>query len=192
MPASDEAAEAIESDEKDARHATLGLSASIIKTIKESLEIEPESTSGAEADTSAKPVMAATIISRTPKSTPKKTPLTPKDSRITAAESWAASYRSTKKAKVGPAAARAYYIWYSDKTLTPEAIAKLLRQPPLQTNTVVGYILEAIRLEGLPYEKSRLENEVLTKLNQELLDGRYKGLVQAVQDLKAADGQKQT
>lgn len=38
----------------------------------------------------------------------------------------------------------------------PEAAA-LLRDPPLQNATVAVYVLEALRLEKLPFERGRLE-----------------------------------
>src|SRR2546430_11853938 len=41
-------------------------------------------------------------------------------------------------------------------TLFRSEIAKMLRDPPLQTTTVVNYILESIRLEKLPYDKKRV------------------------------------
>ena len=69
--------------------------------------------------------------------------------------------------------------------LDPVAIAQLLREPPLQTNTVVSYILEAIKLEKLPYPKARLRDEVLALLPEQVLDLRYKMLFNACKGAQA-------
>ena len=101
-----------------------------------------------------------------------------KDARILAAEAWLLEYRKPNtKSRATGAALRAYHIWTRNGDLDPVAIARLLREPPLQTNTVVSYILEAIKLEKLPYPKARLREEVLGLLPQEVLDLRYKTLV---------------
>jgi hypothetical protein len=105
-----------------------------------------------------------------------------KDSRIIAAEKSVALYRSTKHVlKVQPSALRAYYIWVENHGLAPEAIAALLRNPPLQTATVVGYILSSISLESLPFPKARLRSEILSEIPQEILDRRYSTLVKSAQ-----------
>jgi exonuclease 3'-5' domain-containing protein 2 len=49
---------------------------------------------------------------------------------------------------------------------------------PLQTTTVVNYILEAARAEKLPFEKDRLR-AVLGELPKEVVAGRYKTLIRA-------------
>jgi len=104
----------------------------------------------------------------------------PKDSRIVAAEAWLLQYRtSNPKPRAAGAALRAYHIWTRNDDLGPVAIAALLREPPLQINTVVGYILEAIKQEKLPYPKARLRDEVLALLPREVLDLRHKTLARA-------------
>jgi len=101
------------------------------------------------------------------------------DDRIVAAETWVKQYCAERtKLNARPAQLRAYYIWREDKSLDPQAVAKLLRDPPLQTSTVVSYILMAIKLEGLAYDKDRLRNEVLSRVPQSL----YKDLHQATRD----------
>jgi hypothetical protein len=64
-------------------------------------------------------------------------------------------------------------------------VAALLRDPPLQTTTVVSYILDAIRLGKLPFEKGRLREEVLGLLGEEVLSGgRYDGVVRACEEAR--------
>lgn len=123
----------------------------------------------------------------TPSKTPKKeltTTTVDRDQRITAAESQAQKYRESKRrpCTVGLSALRAYYIWRNNTDLKPEGIAKLLREPPLQTNTVVGYILSSITAETLPYEKKRVQDELLAALAPGALkSSRYQALVKECQ-----------
>ena len=56
----------------------------------------------------------------------------------------------------------------------PEAAA-LLRDPPLQNATVAGYVIEALRLEKLPYDKEELR-EVLVYV-PESGRGRYRKFI---------------
>jgi acid phosphatase family membrane protein YuiD len=53
-----------------------------------------------------------------------------------------------------------------------------LRDVPLQTTTVINYILEAARAEKLPFEKERLR-AVLGELPKEVVAARYKTLMKA-------------
>ena len=50
---------------------------------------------------------------------------------------------------------RAYALWH-DQNLEVPAIAKLLRDPPLQSSTVVSYITKAVMIETLPYQVERI------------------------------------
>ena len=59
---------------------------------------------------------------------------------------------------------RAYYLWYKNEEMDAVNVAGVLRDPPLSTATVVGYIDGAIRLDRLPYEVRRLKEQVLDKL----------------------------
>ncbi|KAG9250063.1 ribonuclease H-like domain-containing protein [Emericellopsis atlantica] len=102
------------------------------------------------------------------------------DSRIAAGELLAQKYREKKSrpVSVGPAALRAYYIWRSNDDMTPAAIAKLLRDPPLQTNTVITYILSSVTSEKLSFDKGRMKNELLAVLAPAALDSpKYQALV---------------
>ena len=78
---------------------------------------------------------------------------------------------------------RAYYLWYKNEDLDADDVAGLLRDPPLATNTVVGYIVKAIKAEKLPYDKGRLLEGVLGKLSAlERQSFRYRGLMIACRD----------
>ncbi|KAH7318527.1 hypothetical protein B0I35DRAFT_432286 [Stachybotrys elegans] len=107
----------------------------------------------------------------------------PKDPRIVAAEVQISNYyrsATTTTAKAKQSSLRAYYIWHGNDNLTPEGVAGVMRDPPLKVNTVVTYILDAITTGGLPYNKARLEGEILRSLPQETLRlPRYERLVLA-------------
>ncbi|KAF9770192.1 hypothetical protein IL306_012284 [Fusarium sp. DS 682] len=108
-----------------------------------------------------------------------------RDSRIIAAEKQAQQYRSTTTRNSTPplSSLRTYYMWYDNQDLTPEAVAALLRTPPLKANTVVSYILDVIISQGLPFSKARLRTEVLVHLApQSLLSSRYRALVEESQE----------
>ncbi|KPA46500.1 werner syndrome atp-dependent helicase [Fusarium langsethiae] len=107
-----------------------------------------------------------------------------RDLRIIVAEDHAVQYRNeTHVVRVAMSSLRTYFLWHDNKGLKPESIAALLRTPPLKTNTVVTYILEAILGEKLPYDKTRLREEVLVHLSpQARLSNRYRALVEAAQD----------
>ncbi|KAJ3532898.1 hypothetical protein NM208_g8228 [Fusarium decemcellulare] len=112
-----------------------------------------------------------------------------RDSRLTAADLSVQQYRTQiqRRLKVAPSALRTYYIWYANEDLPPESVAKLLRNPPLKTNTVVSYILDAIACENLPFSKSRLKSEVLSLIAPDaFLRPKYQALVQEAQQ---AEGQ---
>jgi hypothetical protein len=162
--------ENLEPEGEDAQPGGLALSQRYLKSLGESIEIEADGEPPILMDTQ-KPSEPAEDA--------------PKDARIVAAETWltefrAHSKRSLKTVKAAPASLRAYHIWHYNEDLYPQAIAKLLRNPPLQTSTVVNYILEAIRVEKLPYDATRLHGEVLSLLPKEILGtSRYKLLVSA-------------
>lgn len=78
---------------------------------------------------------------------------------ITAAESWVIDWRSQRppgyKARAMPSQLRAYAVW-NELGKEVSEVAGILRDPPLQVTTVARYILEAIRLEKLPFQEHRL------------------------------------
>ncbi|KAI1074151.1 ribonuclease H-like protein [Whalleya microplaca] len=90
-----------------------------------------------------------------------RSPPKPKDSRVEAAEDRVKVYRAAHPtARARPRQLRAYYLWHAHD-LTPSHIAALLHDPPLQTATVVTYVLEAIQLEKLPFDAEKLRAEIL-------------------------------
>ncbi|KAK2032126.1 exonuclease [Colletotrichum zoysiae] len=162
IAAADDGAEAVDSDD---RRTSPALSYKHVEAIKESLEIEPEGGGQSIAES----IRAAPAVFPQQRR---------KDPRVAAADEQLARYRATiRTLRATPSAVRSYYIWRNNADLTPDAIAKVLREPPLQTNTVVSYILEAIKLENLPFDKKRLRNEILHLLPKEVLQGRYKALM---------------
>ncbi|RFU73738.1 ribonuclease h [Trichoderma arundinaceum] len=115
--------------------------------------------SSSEALTSEGPALSK--LNSKPPPTPK--PTDDRDARIIAAEVEVNEYRSAKGTRLeAPVPSlRAYYIWYRNEDLCPADIAALLRDPPLLTSTVAGYVMEAIRAESLPYPTLRLHDEVV-------------------------------
>ncbi|KAI2621667.1 ribonuclease H-like protein [Hypoxylon sp. NC1633] len=107
------------------------------------------------------------------RSTTSKLPSGPKDSRVEIAEDRVACYRA---AHPGTHASvpqlRSYYMWH-EQGLEPETIARLLRNPPLKTNTVIGYVLTAVQLEKLPVDKERLRHEIASSMTGSALRSRW-------------------
>ena len=87
---------------------------------------------------------------------------------------WHASLPQDYKPRATPAFMRAYSLWYHQAKDVQQA-ATLLRKPPLQLSTVSRYILEAIRIEKLPFEKERLQ-DVLKNLSGDVAKIRYQSL----------------
>ncbi|KAI0157715.1 ribonuclease H-like protein [Xylariaceae sp. FL1272] len=80
----------------------------------------------------------------------------PKDSRVEIVEDRVAAYRSSRpKTRATFPQLRAYYLWHC-YDLSPDAIAELVRDPPLKTATVVNYILCAVQSERLVVDGDRL------------------------------------
>lgn len=158
-------------------HAELGLPIPIVQP-----EPEPEEEDGEAAEVSDDSFSSLdsdleTELLNMPLPTP---PPKPRDARVLAAEQKAAEYRTSKNTPVlaQPAALRAYYMWRTNSDLKPDGIAAVLRDPPLRTNTVVSYILDAIVMEKMPYDKARLKEEVFPLLDQRVKVGsRYGALV---------------
>jgi hypothetical protein len=73
---------------------------------------------------------------------------------------------------------RAYYLWYHQK-LSIENMAPLLRDPPLPHSTVANYILQAISLERVEYEKESLRS-VMTAMPPGMRKGRWRAFAETV------------
>ncbi|KJZ74166.1 hypothetical protein HIM_06397 [Hirsutella minnesotensis 3608] len=117
---------------------------------------------------------------------PAGSPPIARDARIDVAELMAKKFLAAgnSKCKTRLVPLRAYYLWHVNEDLNPEAIARLLRDPPLKTNTVITYILEAITAENLPYDRIRLEDEILCLLNPSALQNKLKSLIQECERAK--------
>ncbi|KAI9149260.1 Werner syndrome ATP-dependent helicase [Paramyrothecium foliicola] len=160
-------------------HAELGRPIKVVLPSPESSDIEDDNvviSPGAVA-------LPKSTLHPHPKASPaKKSIAAPKDQRITAAEESLAEYRKSvgRSLKAAPWAIRAYYIWHANDDLNPEAIAQLLRDPPLKTNTVVTYILDSVSSESLPYSMPRLKDEVLSHLSIDIGEvKKYHSLAEA-------------
>ena len=97
---------------------------------------------------------------------------------VAAANEWVSYWRSTLptnyKARATPANLRAYALWHHQDFAVPD-VAALLRDPPLKEATVASYVLEAIRIERLPYAGRKRLNTVIEHLSKNL-QGRYQRL----------------
>jgi hypothetical protein len=104
-----------------------------------------------------------------------------RDARIVAAEAKMAQLRASRargRLLARPSALRTFYLWKENDDLAPADVARLLREPPLQTGTVIGYILDAIQAEKLAFSKERLRREVLSLLHPTLAGGKYRAVVE--------------
>lgn len=115
-----------------------------------------------------------------------KLPPMPKDPRVEAAEEWLKEYKESRggKVKAPPAALRAYYIWHTNEELDCASLAKILRDPPLKTSSVAGYIMSSVHVEKLPYDKVRIKTDVLTRMPTELARQRFSRVWAAVNSPK--------
>lgn len=143
-----------------------------------SAEVEADLTNAQVEDELEEPVVEA---SPAPTPAPVKQPQDSRDSRIVAADTKVQERRANlnKAFRVPISAMRTYFLWHDNEELTPESIAKMLRTPPLQTNTVISYIMDAIVVDGMPFSKPRLRSEVLALLAPDAMRRRprYQALV---------------
>ena len=91
------------------------------------------------------------------------------------ANEWVANWHSTRppgyKSAAARACLRAHALWHEQGFTVPEAAA-LLRNPPLLNATVAAYVLDALLVENLPFEKDRLAALILHV--PQAMKGRYK------------------
>ena len=132
-------------------------------------EVEVESESDSDYNSAFEylptpPTSPKTTRSASKSATPKLTapkPIIPKNPLLVIAEEHVSIYRtqtasSTLPHRATAANLRAYFLWTHNPELTIPEIAAVMRTPALQTATVAGYILEAVKLEGLEHEKARV------------------------------------
>jgi hypothetical protein len=177
----DDSEEPVSEDPKNAAQ----FSDDILTAASESVEVEEPCETSAE------------IASKTSKSAAPATKAVFRvysDERIVQGDSWQLRYRNTHPiCQCGPAALRAYQVWYANEDLSPPDIAKLLRDPPLQTRTVASYILEAVNFERLPYSIKRLREEVVVHVSEDIIARKYWGINRAIMaDKQAAKGDDAT
>ncbi|KAK3325858.1 exonuclease-like protein [Apodospora peruviana] len=170
LPTADEGSAEQETDKPEGETTTTGpvLSAKYLKSLGDTIKIENDD------ELSSEPILV-----KQPEPAPVQI-----DNRVVEATAQAADYRASRPpARTARASAalyqlRAYYLWHKNADLNPQQVAALLRDPPLQTMTVVNYILEAIRLEKLQYEKARMKAELLSLIPESILaTPRYKTFV---------------
>ncbi|OAA75590.1 Ribonuclease H-like protein [Akanthomyces lecanii RCEF 1005] len=176
------------------RHAELGLPIPIpptpvVSDVESDLDSDLESVEYASSelsDGSIEEAMqelalgeASTIVAQPPVTTADKQAAR-RDARIEAAEVRIAQRRASRpggRLLAAPSSLRAFFVWQANEDMTPADVARLLRDPPLQTGTVIGYILDAIRAEKLAFRKERLRTEVLSLLHPALANGKYRAIV---------------
>ncbi|KAF3006026.1 hypothetical protein E8E13_010678 [Curvularia kusanoi] len=73
---------------------------------------------------------------------------------------------------------RAYNMWHYQK-LPLDTIARLLRDPPLSETTVAGYVLQAITLEKMEYDRAEVR-ELLMGMSEVLRRGKWRVLAEKV------------
>lgn len=73
---------------------------------------------------------------------------------------------------------RAYHLWYH-QNLSLDYVASHLRDPPLSHSTVTGYILQAVSLERLEYDRDSMR-DMMMALPVGLRKGRWKWIAEKV------------
>lgn len=89
---------------------------------------------------------------------------------------------------------RTYFLWSENPDLSLNEIGALLRSPPLNVRTVAIMILEAVRVERMPFDKARLRT-VLSAWRawgaKYVVNVRYKGLEEEC-DFVIGEGENST
>lgn len=89
-------------------------------------------------------------------------------------EAWLASRSSTARTTLSAAPLRAYHLWHIQGH-SLEDTAGLLRRPPLSTNTVANYVVDAVSRGKLAHDNDRLK-EALQRLPH-AVKARYNRLI---------------
>lgn len=176
VPTMDETLEEVESEAPPAVTSS-SLPVSALEAAAENIQIEEDE----PIESMSKPSLK--LKTKSTESKPPGLPV-PKTQEVIDAEAWAISYRNAKSAlSTGvdlPATAsfstlRVYALWNFNPKLSMTEIAAMLRDPPLQKSTICTYVLEAVRLEKLPFEKGRIK-DILRSMPDSSKVFRYKGL----------------
>ncbi|KAF2481011.1 ribonuclease H-like domain-containing protein [Neohortaea acidophila] len=92
----------------------------------------------------------------------------PASAEVALADAWVSNFRQDLPVeyhlKANPASLRAWHLWHH-QSLNCAQVANLLREPPLMPQTVASYVLEALKLEDLPFDAARVQEvvEILPK-----------------------------
>jgi hypothetical protein len=154
-----------------------GVTFTTIDDTAEELEPDAPTTKGSMAldDTSVELEEPDFVITPRPRVKVPKAEKAEKATEVLAAERWVDEWKLTlpngHKTRASYPNLRAYAMWHT-QDIAPPAVAELLKIQPM---TVVNYILEAVRLEGLPFNEQKLR-ELLGKLPESIAKGRYKVL----------------
>lgn len=113
----------------------------------------------------------------------KRGPVDPDDPRIVAAEALQEEFASARKAsggepKVKHAELRAYFLWHNNEGLSLDEMHRMLR---IKRSTAASYILHAVVIEELPYDKVRLKAQVLRHANPITLRN-YSGILRLMEN----------
>lgn len=171
----DEDIEPYEPEMTTAKRKYTKISSSYLASAAETIELDPDFDSHAATAPAASynPSPSTNRSKSAAKAAALKHPL------VIAGESLSIEYRSSHpKTRASPASLRCYFIWYHNPNLSLQDIAASLRDVPLQTATIVNYILESVKLEKLEFEKERLAT-VLEMLPKEIATSRYRTLAKA-------------
>ncbi|KAJ4370633.1 hypothetical protein N0V83_005154 [Neocucurbitaria cava] len=171
--------------------------AAVSHAVQEDIEVNNEITRFIEKPISTKILKTSDFSSVHVQAETKNTPTTPAHEPLAVesedvsrtpeyqlATSWAQEYlRSTIPSPTSTAPSRiratvphlrAYHLWHHQKLLLDD-IGKHLREPPLSHSTVTSYVLQAISLEKLSYEKQALKDMMMT-MPSGLRRGRWRRL----------------
>ena len=99
---------------------------------------------------------------------------------IKEAEAWIEQWRASRPPSSAPKTSttnlRVYALWHG-QSLELSQIASMLRDPPLQLSTVSCYVLDCVKAEKLPFDKSRIQ-DVINMIPRFLAQGKYKYFLQ--------------
>lgn len=102
----------------------------------------------------------------------------PTNEAVVLAETWISEYHTRNpQPKAKPSELRTYHLWHH-QSLSLQAVASTLRDPPLAMTTVASYVLQAVKDEGLQYDVGRMK--VVLEVLPKSVHGRYKGIVEKV------------
>lgn len=147
-------------------------------TSEETEEIDPQNPTSPDLETTTPTAEPTPKAKRKPKE-PKETPPPPKVSpEAQTAEAWVTTWITSlpqvHKIRATNRSLQAYSLWHI-QGFSVQEVAALLREQPLATSTVRSYILEAVQLESLAFDKARMR-ELIAAMPEVVLS-RYRRVV---------------